>query len=67
MTAEEQIQYLADYILAEIPGEPSQNEGAGETAVRLLTKYRAGIKSMGARFDAIEELVSVAKRDAVHD
>ncbi len=35
-----QIDLLADYIMAEIPGEPSADEGAGETAVRLLKDYR---------------------------
>ena len=40
MTAKQQTTLLADYILDFVPGEPSQNEGAGETAVRLLAKYR---------------------------
>ena len=40
-----QISILADYIMAEIPGEPSQSEGAGEAAVRLLKKYRAVIQN----------------------
>ena len=35
-----QIDLLADYIMAEVPGEPSRDEGAGETAVRLLKEYR---------------------------
>ena len=43
MSAEEQTRILADYIMANIPGEPSQNEGAGETAVRLLKEYRAAL------------------------
>lgn len=36
-----QIDLLANYIMGEIPGEPSKSEGAGETAIRLLGKYRA--------------------------
>ena len=40
MSAKQQIKILADYIMAEIPGEPSRSEGAGDTAVRLLKQYR---------------------------
>ena len=35
-----QIDLLANYIMGEIPNEPSCNEGAGDTAVRLLKEYR---------------------------
>lgn len=35
-TAEQQIERLADFILAEVPGEPSQSQGAVDTAIRLL-------------------------------
>jgi len=35
-----QIEVIANYIMAEIPGEPSRSEGAGDTAVRLLKEYR---------------------------
>ena len=38
-----QINLLADYIMAEIPGEPSADEGAGDTAIRLLKKYRVSL------------------------
>ncbi len=31
-----QIQTLADFIMREIPGEPSQDQGAVDTAIRLL-------------------------------
>jgi len=40
MSAERQTKVIADYIMAEIPGEPGQDEGAGDTAVRLLKQYR---------------------------
>lgn len=33
---EKQIDRLAKFIMAEIPGEPSQSEGAVDTAIRLL-------------------------------
>ena len=31
-----QIEELGNFIMREIPGEPSQNQGAVETAIRLL-------------------------------
>ena len=40
-----QISVIANYIMAEIPGEPSLSEGAGDTAVRLMKKYRAALQS----------------------
>ena len=39
--AKTQMDLLADYIMAEIPGEPSQSEGAGDTAIRVITTLRA--------------------------
>ena len=44
MSAEQQTEILANYIMAEIPGEPSLNEGAGNTAVRILKRYRFGFE-----------------------
>lgn len=35
---EKQIDNLAKFIMDEIPGEPSQNQGAVDTAIRLLKK-----------------------------
>lgn len=43
MSAEQQIKILADYIMANVPGEPSRSEGAGDTAVRILRRYRAAL------------------------
>lgn len=33
---DDQIQRLAKYIMQNVPGEPSQSEGAVDTAIRLL-------------------------------
>lgn len=33
---EEQVKRLAGFIMEELPGEPSENEGAVDTAIRLL-------------------------------
>ncbi len=43
MSADEQNKIVADYIMANVPGEPSRDEGAGTCAVRLLKKYRAAL------------------------
>ena len=36
---ESQIGRLADFILAEVPGEPSQSEGAVDTAIRIIRGF----------------------------
>lgn len=46
MSAEQQIEVLANYIMAEIPKEPSRSEGAGDTAVRVLKQYRLALTSI---------------------
>lgn len=43
---EPQIYLVADYIIRRIPGEPSENEGAGETACRLLEMYRVALQAI---------------------
>ena len=35
-SAEDQVRRLAEVIMDEIPGEPSQSQGAVDTAIRLL-------------------------------
>lgn len=45
---EEQTKLLADYIMANVPGEPSRDEGAGECAVRLMRWYRSGFSRIMA-------------------
>ena len=47
---ESQVDRLAKFILKEIPGEPSQNQGAIDTAIRLLKESRAsGWVAVGER------------------
>ena len=43
MSAKQQTKLVADYIMGNVPGEPSRDEGAGDCAVRLLEKYRAAL------------------------
>lgn len=42
---EGQIDKLANFIMSEIEGEPSQNEGAGDTAIRIIKKLQAELAS----------------------
>ncbi len=39
--AKEQIDILAEFIMANIDGEPSQSEGAGDTAIRIIKQLQA--------------------------
>lgn len=45
MSAEQQTEIVANYILKNCPGS-IRNEGAGETAVRLLDRYRSAINGI---------------------
>lgn len=40
-----QISDLADFIMAEVPGEPSQNEGAVHTAIRVIRRLQEELAS----------------------
>lgn len=43
-----QIAKLADYIMLDVPGEPSQSEGAVDTATRVLAQYAAVVRAARA-------------------
>ena len=49
------IKELADYIGGNIPGEPSNSEGACDVAVRLLKKYRFALSGIKNRMNYPEE------------
>ena len=38
-----ELEKLANYIMAEVDGEPSQNEGAGECAIRIIKQLKKEI------------------------
>lgn len=42
----DQIKRLAHFIIQNFPGEPSQNEGAVDTAIRLMTKQQKTIDDL---------------------
>ena len=41
-----QLKILTDYIMAEVDGEPSRNEGAADTAIRIIKQLRAENKEL---------------------
>lgn len=50
MSAQTEIDTLATFIMEEVDGEPSQSEGAGTTAVRVIRKLldeNARLRSKG--------------------
>jgi hypothetical protein len=48
-SAEQQIERLAKFIMAEVPGEPSQSEGAVDCAIRLIRQAQAKGATFGPR------------------
>ena len=46
MSAKEQIDLLAKFIMEEVKGEPSKSEGAGECAIRIIKEYRETLKKL---------------------
>lgn len=55
MSAEEQTKRVADYIMFNVPGEPSQDEGAGDCAIRLLKEYQAVIRKYQEQVECAPE------------
>ena len=47
----EQIDKLANFIMSEVEGEPSQNEGAGDTAIRIIKQLEAENKELKERIE----------------
>lgn len=45
-----QIDILADFIMAEVDGEPSLSEGAGDTAIRIIKQLQAEINTNEQQF-----------------
>lgn len=50
-----QVDRLAKFIMAEVPGEPSESQGAVDTAIRIIRELRA---ELGVN----ETLASIARR-----
>jgi hypothetical protein len=52
-SAAAEIGELAQFIMDEVPGEPSQSEGAGTTAIRIISGLRARVAELEAERDAV--------------
>lgn len=57
MTTEKQTQIdkLANFIMNSVDGEPSQNEGAGDTAIRIIKQQQALIEQLVEALQQIDE------------
>jgi hypothetical protein len=62
--ARQQIDRLASYITDKIPGEPSQDQGAVDTAIRLLSGYRFVIDLLSGALDRMSPGQAEILRDA---
>lgn len=58
----EQIKRLADFIVAEIPGEPSESEGAVDTAIRVMRSMKAMHFARDACCDELSDALGWPKR-----
>ena len=55
---EDQIGLLANYIMSNIPGEPSQSEGAGSTAVRIMVMYRRALRGIMDELGVLQPVIN---------
>ena len=55
MDLEAQIETLAKFIIAEIPGEPSQSEGAVDTAMRIIRDLKSRLAESEERVCGLRE------------
>ena len=58
--AKKQIEILADFIMANVDGEPSQNEGAGDTAIRIIKHLQAENKKPRKELTSLQLVKSAA-------
>ena len=61
MSAKQEIDTLANFIMAEVDGEPSQSEGAGTTAIRIIREQQAKLEAAGEALGAILDSVEAGK------
>jgi hypothetical protein len=52
---ESQIDRLAKFIMQEFPGESSQNEGAIDTVIKIMRKYKERLNVLYGGFSDIEQ------------
>jgi hypothetical protein len=54
-----EIELLANFIMQEVPNEPSRNEGAGECAIRIIKALRARLKTAEAAVLGTQRVIKV--------
>ncbi|AYR02611.1 hypothetical protein SEA_BIBWIT_58 [Gordonia phage Bibwit] len=52
-----QLDRLADWIIANVDGEPSQSEGAGDTAIRIIDGLQATVSGQRVLIDSYERQI----------
>lgn len=58
-----QVDLLADWILANVPGEPSQSEGAGECAIRIMQQQRATIQQLELEVTSYKKVITSNQKE----
>jgi hypothetical protein len=66
-TADVQIARLARFIMEEVPGEPSQSEGAVECAIRIIREFLAGEVVEETTITVTEEISFMAEYEELDD
>ena len=59
---DEQIEKLAAFIIAQVPGEPSKSEGAVDTAIRIITQQAQELERVKEERDAWQVKYTAAKQ-----
>jgi hypothetical protein len=68
MSAKSEIDYLANYIMKNVPGEPSQSEGAGHCAVRIIKNLLEELEIANMRISSQDKLIeSIEEHMGVDD
>lgn len=68
MTAQEQTAKLASFILSdEVDGLPNPDEGAGDTAIRLMRELQVKAKAAGFLFGLLDDIDSASDQAKGND
>jgi hypothetical protein len=63
LVLQSQINKLANFIMAHVEGEPSQSEGAVDTAIRLLVAYNQQAQQVAGYQEALEKIQAMYHPD----
>jgi len=55
MSASDQTEKLANYIMANVEGEPSQSEGAGDCAIRIIGELQSALRDAEAQIRGMSD------------